>query len=77
MTQTYPWNPNGSLAAIAGVCDPGGTIFGLMPHPEAYLSPFNHPSWTRETAQGRALAAEGQGLAIFRNAVRHVQESVG
>ncbi|MEQ8349785.1 MAG: phosphoribosylformylglycinamidine synthase subunit PurQ [Sneathiellaceae bacterium] len=27
-------NPNGSLADIAGICDPGGRILGMMPHPE-------------------------------------------
>jgi phosphoribosylformylglycinamidine synthase subunit PurQ / glutaminase len=27
-------NPNGSLANIAGICNPGRNVFGLMPHPE-------------------------------------------
>ena len=36
-TQQYPDNPNGSLNAIAGLSDPTGQIFGMMPHPEAYL----------------------------------------
>jgi phosphoribosylformylglycinamidine synthase len=27
-------NPNGSLANIAGVTNPAGNVFGLMPHPE-------------------------------------------
>jgi phosphoribosylformylglycinamidine synthase subunit PurQ / glutaminase len=27
-------NPNGSLAAIAGVLNSGGNVLGLMPHPE-------------------------------------------
>ena len=27
-------NPNGSLANIAGVCNPGRNVVGLMPHPE-------------------------------------------
>jgi phosphoribosylformylglycinamidine synthase len=27
-------NPNGSLANIAGVCNVGGNVLGLMPHPE-------------------------------------------
>lgn len=27
-------NPNGSASAIAGVAGPGGTVVGLMPHPE-------------------------------------------
>jgi phosphoribosylformylglycinamidine synthase len=27
-------NPNGSVAGIAGVTNPAGNVFGLMPHPE-------------------------------------------
>lgn len=27
-------NPNGSLANVAGVCNPARNVFGLMPHPE-------------------------------------------
>jgi phosphoribosylformylglycinamidine (FGAM) synthase-like amidotransferase family enzyme len=60
----YPWNPNGSLESIAGICDETGRIFGLMPHPEAHLYGTNHPRWTRER-----LADEGMGVKIFRNAV--------
>jgi phosphoribosylformylglycinamidine synthase I len=74
-TMEYPDNPNGSEDAVAGVCDPSGRIFGLMPHPEAYLSPFNHPSWTRRAALGLPLPEEGEGLALFRNAVTFVRES--
>jgi phosphoribosylformylglycinamidine synthase subunit PurQ / glutaminase len=29
-----PANPNGSLRAIAGVCNSAGNVAGLMPHPE-------------------------------------------
>ncbi len=43
----FPENPNGSLNDIAGICDPTGRIFGLMPHPEAYNHYTNHPDWTR------------------------------
>ncbi|MFH1147328.1 MAG: phosphoribosylformylglycinamidine synthase subunit PurQ [Pseudomonadota bacterium] len=68
-TMEYPHNPNGSVNAIAGICDPTGRVFGLMPHPEAYLHYTNHPCWTRE-----ALPEEGQGLAFFRNAVAFVRE---
>lgn len=62
----YPWNPSGSMENIAGICDPTGRVFGLMPHPEAFLFRVNHPRWQRE-----ALPEEGQGLAIFRNAVEY------
>jgi phosphoribosylformylglycinamidine synthase len=71
----YPANPNGSEDAVAGVCDPSGRIFGLMPHPEAYLSPYNHPSWTRRAALGLSLPEEGEGVALFRNAVSFVRGS--
>lgn len=60
----FPANPNGSVDDIAGICDPSGRIFGLMPHPEAFLDGVNHPRWTRE-----GLLPEGAGLALFRNAV--------
>ncbi len=72
-TLSYPANPNGSEEAVAGICDPSGLVFGLMPHPEAYHSPFNHPAWTRDAALGRPLPKEGQGVALFRNAVRFVR----
>ncbi|OQX05880.1 MAG: phosphoribosylformylglycinamidine synthase [Desulfobulbaceae bacterium A2] len=68
-TMDYPLNPNGSPAAIAGLCDPTGRVFGLMPHPEAFLHRTNHPRWTRED-----LPEEGQGLALFRNAVEFLRQ---
>lgn len=64
----FPANPNGALNAIAGICDESGRIFGLMPHPEAFLSPFNSPTWTKEKIEGK-LASEGEGVIFFRNAV--------
>lgn len=67
-TQDWPWNPNGSPGAVAGVCDPTGRLFGMMPHPDAYLYPFQHPQWSRWRHEGR-VPDEGGGLAIFRNGV--------
>ncbi len=61
----YPWNPNGSVANIAGICDPSGRILGLMPHPERNLAAWNHPQWTR-----LAPRAEGEGLSFYRRMVR-------
>ena len=61
-TEEYPYNPNGSPLGIAGICDPTGRIFGLMPHPEAYNHPTNHPGWTR----GEQAPL---GLAVFENAI--------
>lgn len=68
-TMHYPFNPNGSEEAIAGLSDATGRVFGMMPHPEAFLHRTNHPRWTRET-----LPEEGDGLSIFRNAVRFLRE---
>lgn len=71
----FPCNPNGSIKNIAGICDPTGRIFGLMPHPEAYLSPYNSPRWTHEKLKGK-LPGEGQGVAIFRNAVEFAAKNL-
>lgn len=64
----YPLNPNGSVDGIAGICNDTGRIFGLMPHPEAYLHYTNHPRWTREN-----LPEEGMGLMLFKNAVEYIR----
>ena len=60
----FPANPNGSVDNVAGVCDSTGRVLGLMPHPERHIDPTHHPRWTRE-----GLKPEGDGLAIFRNAI--------
>lgn len=64
-TMEYPDNPNGSIEAIAGICDTTGRIFGLMPHPEAFTRATNHPGWTRMNDPEQT----GEGMAIFENAV--------
>lgn len=74
-TMEFPHNPNGSINSIAGICDRTGRIFGLMPHPEAYLSPFNHPHWTRQKINN-CLPAEGLGVKLFRNAVEFAKENL-
>ncbi len=70
LTMDYPANPNGSTSAIAGLCNESGRLFGLMPHPEAYLHRTNHPRWTRED-----LPEEGEGIAIFRNAFDFIRSN--
>lgn len=66
-TETWPHNPNGSAGGAAGLCDPSGRLFGLVPHPDAYIYPFQHPAFQREVAQGRNPAAGG--LQIFQRGV--------
>jgi len=68
----YPYNPNGAVDGIAGICDPTGRIFGLMPHPERHLSLYQHPEWTRQepAKQGK----EGDGITIFKNGVNFAKK---
>jgi phosphoribosylformylglycinamidine (FGAM) synthase-like amidotransferase family enzyme len=77
----FPDNPNGSLLDIAGICDPTGRIFGLMPHPEAFHHFTQHPQWTLWKAmrerEGRAWETEeGEGLQIFKNAYAYLSETL-
>ncbi len=75
----WPQNPNGSLNDIAGICDPTGRVFGLMPHPEAYYRQSQHPTWTLKREKARRKGKEldpdapGRGLELFLNAVAAVR----
>ena len=61
----YPGNPNGSIGNIAGICNARGNVFGLMPHPERYVSALQHPQ--------RRSMSDGDGLLIFKNAYEYAQ----
>jgi len=61
----YPYNPNGSVENIAGICDSSGRIFALMPHPERHIRGTQHPQWTRLGAK-----EYGDGFQVFLNAVK-------
>jgi phosphoribosylformylglycinamidine synthase subunit PurQ / glutaminase len=75
-TQDFPDNPNGSVDAIAGICDATGRIFGTMPHPEAAILPEHHPDFPRRRALGQALP-EPLAMRIFENAVEAMGQPVG
>ena len=64
----YPYNPNGSIGNIAGICDASGRVFALMPHPERHVRGTQHPRWTREGTK-----KYGDGFQIFLNAVNWAQ----
>lgn len=76
VSSEFPANPNGSLNSIAGICNPSGRIFGLMPHPEAFLSPLNAPDWTSRMLKEGKLPEEGEGKMIFLNAVKYAAENI-
>lgn len=66
----YKEDINGSYARIAGVCDPTGLVFGLMPHPEAAVSLLQHPLAGRKEG---AKDAPGLGLQFFKNCVQYLK----
>ena len=72
----FPLNPNGSELNCAGLCSPSGQIFGLMPHPEAFLSIYNHPNSRQLLRQNPQTPEEGEGLRLFRNIVGHLERVV-
>lgn len=65
VAQAWPANPNGSPGGAAGLCDRSGRVFGLMPHPEAFLYRENHPRWFARDAEVTAT-----GLRVFANGLR-------
>jgi phosphoribosylformylglycinamidine synthase subunit PurQ / glutaminase len=60
-------NPNGSALGIAGLISSDGLVFGMMPHPEAYLSAYNHPAWAMRARRLGKLPEEPDGLRFFRS----------
>lgn len=55
-------NPNGALAAIAGICNRDRNVFGMMPHPERAV----------ETPMGSA-----DGLVIFQSIINNLTQPAG
>lgn len=68
----FPYNPNGSIADIAGMTDESGRVLALMPHPERGMFMWQrddyHELKDRADREGRNLPEEADGLKIFRNA---------
>jgi phosphoribosylformylglycinamidine synthase I len=66
----YPVNPNGASYDIAGICNPSGTIFGLMPHPERAYYGWQLPDWTKR----ERIPKYGDGRLIFESMVECIKE---
>jgi len=66
----YPSNPNGSFHDIAGICDPSGTVFGLMPHPERAYFGWQLPDWTKDDA----ASGFSDGRLIFESIADHLRK---
>lgn len=70
---SYKENFNGSELSCAGLTDLSGQVLGMMPHPEAFLSIYNHPEWPVLNTE----VSQGEGLKIFKNIVRKVENGKG
>jgi phosphoribosylformylglycinamidine synthase I len=68
-TQHYPENPNGSLSAIAGICNREGNVMALMPHPERYVRQDQHPNY-RSTSSDFVP----DGLKIIQSIVNYAKQ---
>ena len=66
----HPWNPNGSISNIAGICNHQGNVFGMMPHPERTFYKHQHPDWTK----GGLTKNEGDGKAIFTSVLSYISK---
>jgi len=64
----YPPNPNGSFYDIAGICNPDGTVFGLMPHIERAYYGWQLPDWTRL----EKLPKYGDGRLVFTSLIEYI-----
>lgn len=67
----FPYNPNGSMWDIAGICNNGGTVMGLMPHPERSFFGYQLPDWTRL----QKTPLYGDGKFIFESMIDYILKS--
>jgi len=71
----YPYNPNGSYMNIAGICNPQGNVFGMMPHPERSFFRYQHHDWTRVCPILNDKGPQdipGDGRVVFESVLEHV-----
>jgi phosphoribosylformylglycinamidine synthase len=73
---SYPVNPNGSMASIAGLTDSTGRVLGLMPHPERHVRHTQHPRWTRDERRAAIGEKNADGMTIFANAVKYAKANL-
>ncbi|MEA1993545.1 MAG: phosphoribosylformylglycinamidine synthase subunit PurQ [Euryarchaeota archaeon] len=59
----YPSNPNGSLANIAGISNPEGNVFGMMPHPERVFYSYLHQEKKKN----------GEGRRFFESIIEYIR----
>jgi phosphoribosylformylglycinamidine synthase len=68
--ELFPYNPNGSVWDMAGICNRSGTVMGLMPHPERAFFGYQLPDWTQ-----LRLPTYGDGKLIFESMINYIMKS--
>ncbi|MGQ9478952.1 MAG: phosphoribosylformylglycinamidine synthase I [Thermoproteota archaeon] len=63
----YPYNPNGSMYDIAGICSKKGNVMGMMPHPERAFFGWQLPEWVAEPPE------YGDGRSIFESIANYLK----
>ncbi len=82
VAESFPDNPNGADAAVAGLCNARGNVLALMPHPEraielGSLSRAIGGDWGRQrdhalAAWEEGTQAPGPGMGLFTSLAQHV-----
>ena len=65
-TETYPFNPNGSIKGVAAVSSENGRHLAIMPHPERCFLKWQLPYIPDE--YNRKLNTHTPWMQLFRNA---------
>ncbi len=66
----YDSDVNGSFHKIAGLTNKNGNILGLMPHPEAFVTKYQHYNWSKH--KDNNIPNPTPGFQIFLNAYNYV-----
>lgn len=68
----YPFNPNGSMFDIAGICNEYGNVLGLMPHPERAVYNWQMPDYTSV----RRSSSYADGWHIFKSMIEYIEDEI-
>ncbi|CAD6261940.1 unnamed protein product [Miscanthus lutarioriparius] len=66
ITETYPFNPNGSPLGIGALCSPDGRHLAMMPHPERCFMMWQYPWYPKEWQVEKS--GPSPWLRMFQNA---------
>ncbi|MCK5344618.1 MAG: phosphoribosylformylglycinamidine synthase I, partial [Candidatus Heimdallarchaeota archaeon] len=76
----FPFNPNGALRDIAGICNESGRILGMMPHPERAVLSASSPDFQKTKENLIRLNEDVYEVdevvtLFFKNAVEYINEA--